>query len=372
MRPTRGAMAALMALAVVGGCDEPRPSGPAGRLDPGPQALAGSPLYVHFPELDHRIVAFDPATGAAQQAYYPDRWDPRAEFVRDFAVGKDGLYALLGGRRMPRDTRLYAVDPGSGALQRAVPLPPEPDILRWDCGGRLLVGHGTPSGSGPPGQLSRVEPGRFEVTSVALAGACSSIVPAGEQRALVLTRALRGGEDGPFASHAVAEVDLGRGRVLRRQAVAQGARQLEVGPSGLLYVSHASGPGTMATDGSISVIRPRTLELVRRLRLQMVVRRMLGTPRHLLLNLLSRTGEPWIEIQGPANTTLEDFRMPELVGAELAALGDVLYVPRRREPTLVRIDVARRRSGGALELQVARTSGEQPGMIRTWRGCDAR
>lgn len=356
-------------------------SGGTGRLQLAPGSEADSPLFVHFPDLDHRIVQVDLETGRAIRTYYPDLWDPRMDFVVDYAVDRTSIYVLLGRRRHEVGVRaqLLVVDQKSGGLISRLPLPPAPQSLSWTCARKLLVAHAT-APEGPAGRLSLVEPrgsARIKLSkSVPLEGACLSVAPSGGH-AIVLERVMRElpGEDVLVLSNLV-EVDLARGAVVRRRNLPPGGRQAVVGPSGLIYVSHASGQGIMATDGTISVIEPRTFRLTARLNLEMVVRSMRATRRHLVLNMLSTTGDPWVEVQTEDNRTEIDFKVGELISTELTIVGSLIVVPYRRGSAFFRADLERGKWLPKLKIQTSggpiRVTDDRPGLVRTWMSCNAR
>jgi hypothetical protein len=354
------------------GCT-PRLSGPEGAPVTVPLTPADSPLFLGFPDLDRRIVPVDPATGKGRPALYPDSWEPEAGHLLDFAVRRpDRLFALLQRRGAVDDPRLFVVDTARDTLVTTVDLPPAPQNLTWDCRGRLLVGHATPP-EGPAGRITVVDAAKgAALRSVALAGACSGVVPL-RNRALALERTVReGGPDQVLVLSSLAEVDLDRGVVVRRRQLPAGAQQLAASPAGQLYVSHASGPGTMATDGTISVIDRRSLAIVRRLRPQMVVKQMATTRRFLVLNMLSRTGEVWIDVLDPGGATTTDFHLGELAGPDVAVIGETVYVPLRRGHALFRAFLDNHARLPRLELTTPAVAGERLGLMRTWMECDAR
>lgn len=342
-----------------------------GRLPLGPQTSADSPLFVHFPVLDHRIVQVDPATGKAARIFYPDQWDPHMDFVQDFAVRRTTLFALLGTRRLQRNPRLHIVDPKTGELSTTLALPPEPQSVTWTCDGQLLVAHGTPI-TGPPGQLTvvSVDPPGVKKT-IALQGACLSVAPAGS-RVLVLERTLREMKDDPLVLFSLAELDLAGGKVLRRKNLPPGARQVVVGPSGLIYVSHTSGQGIMGTDGTISVLDPRSLHLVRRLQLDMLVKQMLPTSKHLILTMLSDSGDAWISVQSTTDLTEMDVRLGELIIPQMQVVGSQLLVPLKRGASLFRFDLGSGKRLPGLKLSSIKIKDDRPGLVRSWRECRAR
>jgi len=346
--------------------------GGAGQPVAAPTAAADSPLFVSFPELDHRVVRVDRESGEARKTFYPDDWALEAGHVLDFAVDRKRLYALVGNRRAVDDPRLFIVDLATGKLERALPLPPWPENLTWSCDGLLLVGHATPE-AGPGGRLTVVDPGKPAVLrTVALEGGATAVVAAGG-RALVVERRVLEGPVGTstqelFVLASLAEVDLSRGRVTRRRDLPPGARAAGLGPSGRLYVSHASGPGTLATDGTVTVLDLASLRVVHRLRLGMVVRRMVATSGRLVLNMLSRTGDVWIAVMKPDDSTLYDFRVRELTGADLAVTGGTIHVPLRRGHTLLRADLRGMRDVPRLRVKV-QGAGERLGLIRTFMTC---
>jgi hypothetical protein len=371
----------LLLVGIASGCtgDLSR-SGGAGRLQLAPGSEADSPLFVHFPDLDHRIVRIDLETGRAIRTYYPDLWDPRMDFVVDYAVDRTSLYVLLGRRRHASgaSARLLVVDQKSGKVTSRLPLPPAPQSLSWTCDRQLLVAHAV-GPEGLTGRLSLVDATKIRlIRSIPLDGTCLSVAPSGE-RAIVLERVMRElPDEDVLVLSSLVEVDLGRGTVLRRRNLPPGGRQVVVGPSGLIYISHASGQGNMATDGTISVLEPRTLHVTARLKLEMVVRSMRATRRHLVLNMLSSTGDPWLEVQTEDNRTEHDFKVGELVSSELTIVGSRIVVPYRRGSVLFRADLERGRWLPKLKIQSGGSGGpaidDRPGLVRTWMSCgdDAR
>jgi hypothetical protein len=369
---------ALFALSLVAvGCagGGGREAGP-GRLPLAPRARTGSPLFVHYPDLDHHIVRIDPRSGEAKQTLYPDRWVP-LDFVLDFVVDRDHLYALVGTRRLGTRRELVIVDlkqaPGQRTRVDRVALASEPQSLHWTCAGKLLVCHGT-GAEGPAGRLSLIDPVKRKVQKVApLNGVCTSVASAGD-KALVLERVIReepGGEGEVVVISSLAELDLKQDKVRRRE-LPPGSRQVIVGPSGLIYVSHASGLGDVSTDATVSVVAPKDLRMVGRLKQEMVVRRMAATPRYLVLNQLSDDGDPWVEIQAPDGTTLADFRLGELIGAEMVVLEGKVLAPVRRGSSLFRASLEPLGRLARLKIQGGHVEEDRPGLLRTEMSCDAR
>jgi hypothetical protein len=363
----------LIGLVLAAACNRGPGVGGGGQPVASPTAAADSPLFVHFPELDHRVVQVDRETGEARKTYYPDDWALEAGHLLDFAVDRKRLYALVGNRRAVDDPRLFVVDLETGKLEQALPLAPWPENLAWTCDGKLLVGHATPE-RGPGGHLTVVDPRKPAVLrTVSLEGGASVVVAAGRRALVVERRVLEGPEEGAdkqelFVVAGLAEVDLRAGKVTRRRSLPPGARAASLGPSGHLYVSQASGPGTLATDGTVTVVDLQSLRPVHRLRLDMVVRRMVATRERLVLNMLSRTGDVWIAVMKPDDSTLFDFRLRELTGYDLAVAAETIYVPLRRDHTLLRADLSGMKDVPRLEVKVE-GAGERLGLVRTVMEC---
>jgi len=359
----------LLLLTLAVGCSGERGSGPGGRPVATPRSVARSPLFVHFPELDDRIVEVDPGSGKALRTVYPDSWAPGVGRLLDFAVSPRGkLFGLVAGRQGADVPRLFVVNTRSGALERTVDLPPLPQSLSWDCAGRLWVGHATPP-EGPPGQVSLVDAGKLAVVRrVPLEGAAASVAPLG-RGALVIERRVETLGDQVYVRSSLVALD-GQGRVRRRRELPPGAREAILGPAGRLNVAHASGPGTLATDGTVSVVDRESLEVVRRLRLEMVVRRMIPAGDRMVLNMLSSTGDVWIAVMDGRGKTLFDFRLGELVGPDLVVLGRAILIPLRRDQTLLRFPLDGRGKLPKLRIRGAESAGDRLGMIRTWMTCD--
>jgi len=335
-----------------------------------PTSPPDSPLFVNMPELDQRLVVVEPKTGQVKQTLFPDAWSAEMGQVLDFAVSRKGLmFVLLTNRRAVDDPRLYVVDLRDGALKQALALSPWPQNLTWDCQGRLWVGHSTQA-SGPAGLLSVVDVERLAVKHrVSLEGSAVAVVPMGTRRGLVVERAVwEDRDDDVVVASSLAEVDLEAGKVTRRRRLPPGAAQAAVGPSGHLYIGHASGPGTLATDGTVSVVSRRSLRTLRRLRLGMIVRRMVATRVHLVLNMLSGTGDVWIAVMTADDSTLFDFRTPALVAPDLSLVGDMIYIPLKRGQVFQRVSL-KRQGRPHLKLKGAGDSARL-GLVRTWMECD--
>lgn len=360
---------ALLLVLLLAGCSGERGSGPGGRPVPTPLGVAKGALFVHFPELDDRIAEVHPGSGKALRTFYPDSWAPGAGRLLDFAVSPGGkLFALVAGRQGADDPRLFVVDTRGGALERAIDLPPLPQSLSWDCAGRLWVGHATPP-AGPPGQVTLVDAEKLAVVRrVPLEGAAASVTPLG-QGALVIERRVETRGDQVYVRSSLVAIDE-KGRVRRRRELPPGAREAILGPAGRLNVAHASGPGTLATDGTVSVVDRESLDVVRRLRLDMVVRRMVPAGDRMVLNMLSSTGDVWIAVMDGGGKTLFDFRLGELVGPDLVVLGRAILIPLRRDQTLLRFPVDGRGTLPKLKISGAESAGDRLGMLRTWMTCD--
>jgi hypothetical protein len=164
---------------------------------------------------------------------------------------------------------------------------------------------------------------------------------------------------------ALVEVDLDKRRVVRRIALPPGARQVVVGPTGLLYVSHVSGSGALETDGTVSVLHPDDLSTIDRLRLSMVVRGMISDGQHLLLNLLSSTGESWLTVIDRGHHTTIDTRLHTLGGSELLFVAGRAWTTFRRGQVLAWIDPTEQ-SFGELKLRLRSAAGveDRPQLLR--------
>lgn len=352
---------------LVSGCSSDRPEGGGGPGVDGLSAARDSPLYVAYPELDQRIVCVDLRRTLKRRTYFPDRWLRSARAVRDFAVDRARLYALLAAR--DRDVaQLFVVGLADGKLQRKLALAPVARLVAWAGDHRLLVGHDTPPHGPGRGGVSVVDTRSLRVARhIALPGGVGSLVGvAGGRRAFAVVRTTR--RTGPqrvLHLDQLFELDLERGRVAHHLALPTGARQVAIGPGGRLYVSHSSGLGLHATDATVSVIEPRALRLTSRLRVETIVRRMLVVGDRLVTSQLSRTGEVWLAALRGDRTTAFDFRFEKLVHHELAAVGDIVYVPRRHGDVLERIDVAGEKRLEPLVLSKPRGYQDRPAMLRT-------
>jgi hypothetical protein len=353
-------------IALQGACSNPPPDPGLGqRSSVLSLGVPQSPLIVHYPTLDRRLVGIDPASGRPRWTVYPDRFYPELSTVRDFAADRRHLYLLLGSRENPDDPRLFVVDPTRQQLTAALPLPPQPQRLTWN-GADLLVGHDTPA-SGPGGRLTRVITAAPAVDrTIDLAGACLSIAPAGSV-AFVLERSARiANEQQVVALYNLAEIDLDRARVRRRLPLPGGARQLLAGPRGLLYLSHASGSGRLQTDGTISVVDPATWQIALRLDLETIPRRMAADHQHLAINTLTTSGEAWITVLDRDYRIVMDLRFEALLGGDLALLDGHLHAPGRRGNQLVRVDLRRRSRLAPLKLEPRRPYEDPPRLLRNW------
>jgi len=87
--------------------------------------------------------------------------------------------------------------------------------------------------------------------------------------------------------------------------------------------------------------------------------------------MLSRSGESWIGVLAPDDSTLFDLRIAELVGPEMAVRDDVLYVSLRRGTALLRTHLGEGRRLPKLSIQPGHGYQDRPGMIQTWMKCDA-
>ncbi|MCA9667722.1 MAG: hypothetical protein KC503_19115 [Myxococcales bacterium] len=307
----------------------------------------GAPLFVLRPELDPRIEKLESKTGKRLAVAYLTDAYPDVLAVRDFAADAKRLFVLVGRRQRLLDQRMLVLA-HDGKLLGRVELAARPVALAWGYGGELLVGHATPA-RGPTGRLSLVDvssgDGAARVrASVALPGAVLGIAPLSKTRVALLTREqldLGGGD--PLPRDRVVIVALDTRKVVAQRDVPAGAARIARGPTGLLYVGHASGLGTHETDGTLAAIDPDTLATVERIALSMIVRSMAATPRHLLLNMLSRDGEHWFGVLDRSHRTVFDFEMSSLGGAELVAIGEQAYLPRSASDEIAHIDVRKQR-----------------------------
>ena len=330
----------------------------------GPQAAADSPLYVHYPEIDLRIARLDPRSGAVRALLYPDLWHADTRAVRDFALDETRLFALLSTHDPVADATLFVADLQDGQLEDRIALPAAPRVLGWGSAGQLLVGHFTSQEH--RGYLSVVDTQNLRpLTQVALQGSCISVTADGADAYAIERVECRGAKDGPFAIYRLVHIDLDRGTVKRRLELPAGARQVVIGPTGLLYVSHASGVGLHASDGTLSVVDALRWTLVDRVRLDMIVRHIEVTPDRLVLNMLSRSGEAWFSVLRPDHSTLYDFRFDELVTGELAVIGSQAFVPQRGQNGLLRVQMS---PGPRVDRLAARPKvpySDRPGLLRT-------
>ncbi|MBW2731894.1 MAG: hypothetical protein JRH20_05835 [Deltaproteobacteria bacterium] len=333
-------------------------------------AATKSPVYVLYPHLDQRIVAFSPEktgdTSSLQHIarYFPDLWDPDITVIRDFAVDEARLYALASTREAADAARLHVVSLKTGALERRLNLPPSPQRLRWADDGRLLVGHATPP-KGPPGRVSVVNTRTLEQErSIILQGATIDLVSFGKH-AFVIERTERLiGANEVFATFQLLSIDLQEGKVLRRRAIPAGARELSIGPTGLLYVAHVSGVGMHSTDGRVSVFGSDSLRRVDQLPFEMSVRAMASDETLLVTSLLKDNGDAWFNATAVDHSTVFDFRFSELVTRQLAVIDGIAYIPLRQKNAFERVDLQKRARLPRVSLGVERHR-DGIGLLRT-------
>jgi hypothetical protein len=205
---------------------------------------------------------------------------------------------------------------------------------------------------------------------VPLAGALQAMLPLG-RRVYALERQQREQGQDVVSTSALVEVDPLGGRVLRRKALPPGSTLLAPGPEGRLAVAHASGAGTLATDGTLSLIDRASLHVDRRLRLQMVVQGLTHARGMLLMHLLSESGETWIESLGRGQQTVFSVQPEMLLQPQMLALGELLYLVPRRGTYLLRLDLARREVRPRLRLTRPCGLEDRPVHIRATMVCDA-
>lgn len=333
-----------------------------------PLAAAGSPLFVHFPELDLRIERVNPRRRQREHVLYPDLWQPDVRAVRDFAVDRRRIFALLVTPDPADDARVYVADARVGTLETTIDLAPAARVLGWGQSGELLVGH-VAAASGPPGRVSVIDTDHLKpLNTVDLQGSCISVTGDRAHAYLIERVAQRDAQGDTYYAHRLVHADLNHGRVQDRLALPAGAREVVIGPSGMLYVSHGSGTGLHATDGTISVVDPRDWRLVDRVVTDMIVRKMTPARDLLLISTLSKQGEAWFGALLPDHSTQFDFRFSELVIPQLVVVDEQAYVPFRGADGLLRIIL-----GDSPKLERVRWTSSQPyadrpGLIRAANG----
>ena len=360
-------IALIGALPLAGCREENAPALPASALR-GPRAPQHAHLFLQYPLLDQRIVRLDPRQPAQRQRYYPDRWQRDARAVRDFAVDAQHLYVLLARWGARDDARLYVVRRKNGTLLRTISVPPQPALLRWVAPQTLALCHATPA-TGPAGRLVLLDSKQLTVRrEIALDGACQAVVGAAD-RVFVLVRSERrlGPRETVFVHHVVA-VDAAKGERRLARLLPAGARELVLGPNGLLYIAFASGSGRHATDGTVGVYEPEQLSLVDRLRPQMLVRGIMaagqGASGLLLLGMLHES-EAWLSAVRADDSSAFDLRFGRLTGAEAVVIDDVAYFSVRGEHTLERISLPRGERLPRLQLGALPQGSDPIGMLRT-------
>lgn len=354
---------ALATLALAAACTPAAsPTVPVSDLRPS-VAVAKSPLYVLYPHLDQRIVAFSlPQSGHQAQRiarYYPDLWNAEITAIRDFAVDQRRLYALASTRHDADASLLYLVDLKTGSVEKTVALSPSPQRLRWANTSRLLIGHAGPKGGVGIFDVNTAKEERF----ISLEGACIDLVSFGERVFLIeRTERLIGAND-VFATFQLVALDLRGGKPPRRHAIPAGARQVVIGPTGLLYISHVSGSGLHRTDATVSVYSPDDLARVDRLPFEMSARGMASNDTLLVSSLLKSNGDAWFNVTDQSHATVFDFRLSELVTKELVVIDAVAYIPLRQQNALERVDLAQKTRLPRLSLGAARHR-DGSGLIR--------
>jgi hypothetical protein len=356
------ALATLLSAA----CAEPTHFGYERRPYTAPQSHPESQLFLQLPELDQRIQQHSPSDGTHLGTYYPDLWDAQTRGIRDLALSKRHVFALLSRYGHYDDDRLLVAERSSGQT-RSIALGPNPQRLSWSANGELLVAH-FGSRRGGPGRLSVIDTQHLRpLTVVALNGACISATGS-RSRAFVVERVNRRGDEQRLVSaFYLAEIDIDQGKVIRRLPLPAGARQVTIGPTGLLYVSHASGSGLHATDGTISVFDPVRWLLVDRIDLEMVIRRMRASRELLLLNLLSSSGEAWFGAIQSDHQTRYDFRLPELVTSELALIDNTAYLASRSAARLIGVELVERPVLRRIDVPAIRAKVDRIGLLRAVR-----
>jgi hypothetical protein len=363
---------ALVALLAAGCPADAPPVAPQSALRPS-RSADRSPLFLHYPQLDQRIVRLDPTKPEVRRRYYPDRWHPDLRAVRDFVVDKARIYLLVASSDARAHRQLFVADLASGKLLRTLALPAEPSALSWVGAGELAVCHTTPT-SGAPGRVTTIATKALTIgRSIPLRGACHALATdaGGSGRAAVIERMTRRYGADTLVHHRLVMVDLREGKRLAQRELPAGARDVALGPRGLLYVSFASGGGLHATDATVGVYHPKDLRLVSRLKLEMVARVMTAHRGRLVLGLLHR-GEAWLAAIDPASRqTRFDLRFSRLVADQLAIVGDVAYLPLRGEHALERVDLRGDKRMPRLQLGKLPQGRDRVTLLRTARAFDS-
>ena len=366
----------IVTISLAGGCREAEfPRLPESALRPS-TTPPGAPLFLYYPQLDQRIVRLNPRHPRQRKTFYPDLWNAEVRAIRDFAVDGQRLYALLATWDRSDDGALYVIDLATGQLRQTLPLPQEPATLSWIAPGRLAICHATAS-HGALGRLSIVSVVSDKVTlasTIPLQGACQSVVAGahGERQAFVLERRTHHYPEGAVVHYRLVALNLQKGGARRAtRELPLGARQLALGPGGLLYIPFASGSGLSATDATVGVYDPATLKLLVRLRLQMVARAIESNRGDLVLNLM-REGESWLGvIDTTTHQTHFDLRFGRLAADQLAVVDGVAYIPLRGAHALERIDLKAAKRLPRLNLGDMPQGHDVIGLLRTARHFDA-
>ncbi len=362
----------VIAISLASGCREAEfPGLPESALRPA-TTPPGAPLFLYYPQLDQRIVRLNPRHPRQQKTFYPDLWNAEVRAIRDFAVDGQRLYALLATWDQSDKGALYVIDLATGQLQQTLPLPREPATLSWMARGRLAICHAT-ARQGALGRLSIVSVAADKValaSTIPLQGACQSVVADahGERQAFVLERRTHRYPEGAVVHYRLVALNLQKGGARRAtRELPLGARQLALGPGGLLYIPFASGSGLSVTDATVGVYNPATLKLLVRLRLQMVARAIESDRGNLVLNLM-REGESWLGvIDATTHQTRFDLRFGRLAADQLAVIDGVAYIPLRGAHALERIDLKAAKRLPRLELGELPQGHDVIGLLRTAR-----
>jgi hypothetical protein len=103
----------------------------------------------------------------------------------------------------------------------------------------------------------------------------------------------------------------------------------------------------------------------------MVVRGMAASPKFLVLNMVTPTGDAWLGIQGAADQTLMEFQPGELVSSSVVLRSGQVLVALRRKPALYRADLGAREKLPLLPVEPVHGDEDRVGGLRTWMRCNA-
>jgi hypothetical protein len=319
------------------------------------RAAKGADLFLHYPLFDQRIVQLSVSATSVkrQRVIFPSRHEPDLRAVRDFAVDKRNLYLLFSTRHRSYDRRLFVVplDKTSARQAKIVMLPPNPQLLSWAKGGKLLVGHGHSSGrdkdekddaprAPKAGLLTVIDSKKLAIEATyALDGAVIALTAADDDHVYLVGRQARQMGNSELHRDALYQIALSERSIVAKLPLPSGARTVAIGPRGLLHVPLSSGTGLHATDATTVVIDPKDLTVLYRQRPKMVVRSLQSWNNQLIEHLLRYNGDAWIQIYDRNHQSGLDYRMGQLPTGQLAVVDGIAYLPLRGKHELERVDV---------------------------------